>query len=145
MVGPPAGAFQPFVAVLLREPQQALDGSQLDQNSIAEQHAYQGGTGRTDALGLAQAPLDIVQLPSLCLGWQMVGDGTAGAGRTLSQVRGNQDVFLIEMHHRRRSLEPQRLAGQPERRRVIGPLELNVAIPVYLHSAPGRQLGRHCR
>ncbi len=80
VVGPPAGVFQQFIAVLLCKPQQALDSTQLDQNSIAEQHAYQGGTGRTDALGLAQAPLDIVQLPSLCLGWQMVGDGTAAPG-----------------------------------------------------------------
>jgi hypothetical protein len=120
-----------------------LGGAEIDQHPVAEQGVDHGMAGRTDALGLVQAPRRIVEAPGQGLGRQMVGDGRAGAGAGQARMASHRLMVLIQPDQGIAGLEPQGLADQAERYRVQTPLELNVGIAMDLDLGPHRQHRRH--
>lgn len=145
MVGPPAGGLQSGIAKGLGQAQHALHRPQPDQHRIGEQRLHQGMAGRPDALRLLEAPLGVLEIPEGRLRRQMVRHRGTRARPGLPHVGGDQLVRLVEAHHRVGRLQPQALAGQPERHRVVAALELDMGIAVDLDLGPHGQLRRHVR
>src|SRR5665213_176795 len=63
-----ARRLEPATAVLVTQPEQPLGGPQVIEYAIAKQNLDECQTGRTDVLGLLQAPLRLAHQVGLCVG-----------------------------------------------------------------------------
>ena len=124
----PAGRFEAHGAEAPCEPDDALCGAQVVEDAVSEQPLDEGVTGRADVFALTQAPLGVAQLVGDRLGRQVLVDGAAATGSELSKVGGDELVVAEQLHGGLGGAQPQMLAHQAEAGRVVGFLELHVAV-----------------
>ena len=137
----PAGRFQTLGAEAPGEPDDALCGAQVVQDVVSEQPLDEGVTGRPDVLALTQTPLGVAQLVGERLGREVLVDGRAAAGPEPARMGGDELVVAEQLHGGLGGPQPQALAYQAEAGRVVGLLELNVAVGMELHLRPHGELG----
>ena len=87
-----AGRFEAHGAEAPGEPDDALCGAQVVEDTVSEQPLDEGVTGRTDVFALTQTPLGVAQLVGDRLGGQVLVDGAAAARSELSKMGGGSKI-----------------------------------------------------
>lgn len=91
--GASTGGFESATTILVAQANDALRGAQVIQNAICEEDLHERQTGRTDALGLRQAPLWIAHQVGLRIGREVIVNSRFIAA--LEQPRMDRDEFMI--------------------------------------------------
>ena len=97
-------------------------------------------TTGTHGLGLTEAPLGVPKLVGDRLRGHVLQDGGPGSRLPHSGMNGHELEIVVDLDGVVPGLEPQASMNQGVGRRVIGLLELDMAVPMEFHLAPGGDL-----
>lgn len=138
-----AGGLQPLRAVFADQPDHPLGCPEMIDHPVAQQLVDQAVAAGADLPGLLETPLGIahqvgdgVRRQVVDTGGFLARPGTAGMGR-------HQLMLMVDFDGGFRRLDPQFLVDQLEGGRVVGLLELEMAVAVQLVLGPDRQLRSH--
>ena len=147
--GAGAGGLQPGRAVPLGEAEDALRAAQAIEGPIAEERGDELGAGRADLGRLLLAPAGRLQQEVDLVRGQVIVQGASLAGARRAVAR-DQRVGVEELDLRAGGPDPEPLPDQAVRRRVVGPVEDDMAVRMELgllpgHRGPGRGRQREKR
>jgi hypothetical protein len=137
--GAGAGGLEPRGADALREAQDALGAAEAIQRTLAEQGVDEAGAGGPDLGRPLATPRGALQEELDLVGRQVIEQGAALAGPG-TEMGGDQRVLVEELDLPGAGPDPEGLANQSMRRRVVRAGEDDVAIGVELGPLPFSQL-----
>lgn len=139
-----AGCFQPRVADLLAQPDEALCAAQVDEHRVVEQREDHAVARWPDFLCARQAPLRIVFKP--CLSFRrLVVPYRVAATRALPRMGRDELVLVVQLDDRVSGLQPEGFADQCIRRRVQRVTVDDVSVAVDADFLPDGDHRRHVR
>jgi hypothetical protein len=148
-MGPGAGGVDARGAVAVGEPEHALRAAQPIERPLAQQGLDEQGTGGADRGGALATPGGGLQEEVDFLRGQMGDERAALAGASAAMGR-DQGVVVEELDLAPGGADPEPLAEQAMGRRVVSPIEDDVAVGVELGllplgELPGREREREQR